>query len=344
MIVVTGTKRSGTSMWMQILVNGGFQYIGEAFPQDWGRVIKDANPEGFYESTLAGGVWWRSNPSPKTGAWLHPDSVKQYAVKVFIPGVVRTDISYLTRVVATVREWRQYEASLRRLFRIQSENKGEEFDEKKVAPLPPGYDWWMENFDLVRDIATRRYAVHVLSYGSLLADPEQTVGKVFDWIGGGDKQKAARIVDPKFNTQRKEEAQRFTSEHAEVFDEYYSRIHTGKPLDQAFIAKMNETHNKIVEHIKEIAPGYLRRRYALDWEDYTPEVMEKEKKRQAALEKRAKAAKAGKSTAKGGKSTAQGSKNTAKAAVAAKGRKAGTSTKPNGNAKIKVKKKAGQGR
>ena len=57
MIIVTGTKRSGTSMWMQILVNGGFPYIGEAFPKDWGLVIKDANPEGFYESTLAGGIW-----------------------------------------------------------------------------------------------------------------------------------------------------------------------------------------------------------------------------------------------------------------------------------------------
>ncbi len=69
MIVVTGTKRSGTSMWMQILVNGGFPYIGEAFPRDWGSKIRDANPEGFYESALAGGVWWRTNPSPRTGAW-----------------------------------------------------------------------------------------------------------------------------------------------------------------------------------------------------------------------------------------------------------------------------------
>ena len=292
MIIVTGTKRSGTSMWMQILVNGGFPYIGEAFPQDWGRVIKDANPEGFYESTLAGGIWWRSNPNPTSGAWLHPAAVQNYAVKVFIGGMLRTDYAYIGRVVATVREWRQYEASLRRLFMIQAKHRNVEFDEKKVAPLPPGFDWWMENYDLIKDIATRRYAVHVLSYGSLIADPEQTISKVFDWIGAGDKKKAAKVIDERFNTQRKAEGQQFDSEHAGTFDEFYERIHRGIPLDKAFIDNLNHTHEKIVAQIQEIAPGYLRRRYALEFEEFTPDMIEADKKKLEAAQQ--KAAKAGK--------------------------------------------------
>jgi hypothetical protein len=251
-------------MWMQILVNGGFQYIGEAFPRDWGTVIRDANPEGFYESTLAGGIWWRSNPSPRTGVWLHPKSVENYAVKVFIRGLVRTDYAYIGRVVATVREWRQYEASLRRLFRIKADNTGSDFEEKKVAPLPPGYEWWLENYELVRDIATRRYAVHVLSYASLIQNPEETITKVFDWIGRGDKEKAWKIVNQELNTQKPEDASAFTSEHEGVFDELYHRIHTGAPLDKAFLDEMNATHLKIVKHIQEIAPGYMRQRERLD--------------------------------------------------------------------------------
>lgn len=264
MIIVTGTKRSGTSMWMQILVNGGFPYIGEAFPRDWGTVIKDANPEGFYESALAGGIWWRTNPSPRTGAWLHPKSVENYAVKVFIRGLVRTDYAFITRVVATMREWRQYEASVRRLFRIQARNRGRKFEEKKVAPLPPGFDWWLENYDLVRDIATRRYAVHVLSYGSLLDDPERTISKVFDWIGGGDKKKALEVIKPSLNTQRARQGARFKSDFSEIFDELYHRVHTSQPLEQSFIDKINETHTKIIETIQEVAPGFLRTRERVD--------------------------------------------------------------------------------
>ena len=264
MIIVTGTKRSGTSMWMQILVNGGFPYIGEAFPRDWGTVIRDANPEGFYESTLAGGIWWRSNPSPRTGVWLHPKSVENYAVKVFIRGLARSDYAYIGRVVATVREWRQYEASLRRLFRIKADNTGSDYEEKKVAPLPPGYEWWLENYELIRDIATRRYAVHVLSYASLLENPEETITKVFDWIGQGDKEKAWKIVNRELNTQKPGEAAAFTSEHEGIFDDLYHRIHGGEPLDKPFLDEMNATHLKIVQQIQEIAPGYMRHRERFD--------------------------------------------------------------------------------
>jgi len=34
-IVVTGTKRSGTSMWMQVLGAAGLPVVGDAFPADW---------------------------------------------------------------------------------------------------------------------------------------------------------------------------------------------------------------------------------------------------------------------------------------------------------------------
>ena len=52
MILVTGTKRSGTSMWMQILIAAGFTNFGSAFPANWGESIKEANSKGFFESKL----------------------------------------------------------------------------------------------------------------------------------------------------------------------------------------------------------------------------------------------------------------------------------------------------
>ena len=91
MIIVTGTKRSGTSMWMQILTGAGFPAFGEAFPRNWDKTLKDANPDGFYESILRQGIYYRTNPHPQSGAFFHPSQVTRHVVKVFIPGLVRTD-------------------------------------------------------------------------------------------------------------------------------------------------------------------------------------------------------------------------------------------------------------
>ena len=49
MIFVSGTKRSGTSMWMQVLKAAGFRILGKAFPRRWGETkLRAANEGGFY--------------------------------------------------------------------------------------------------------------------------------------------------------------------------------------------------------------------------------------------------------------------------------------------------------
>ena len=42
MIFVSGTKRSGTSMWMQVFAAGGYHVLGKAFPRSWEKTLKDA--------------------------------------------------------------------------------------------------------------------------------------------------------------------------------------------------------------------------------------------------------------------------------------------------------------
>ena len=122
MLVVTGTPRSGTSMWMQILVAAGFEAIGEPFPGDWEALLAAGNRDGYWESQLLGGVYYRTNPHPISGAFLFPEQTTFHAVKIMIPGLVRSDLAYLDRVIATVRGWRAFAASrvkLRELYREQ---------------------------------------------------------------------------------------------------------------------------------------------------------------------------------------------------------------------------------
>ncbi|MCA9662911.1 MAG: hypothetical protein KC486_31515 [Myxococcales bacterium] len=231
MIIVTGTKRSGTSMWMHVLVAAGLPYIGERFPAGWGELLRAANPDGFFESELMIGVNFQTNPHPMTGAYLPPEQTRAHAVKIFIPGLVRTDVAFIDRCVATVRGWRDYVASVRRVG-IEG------------AVLPPALEWWCMNFSLIRDLAIRGYPAHVLSYDSFLRDPEGVAAEVLAWIGCGDPAKAARVVRPEracepIRETDEELAEGLDPRHLAVFDELYATIDAGRPLSQPFIDELN---------------------------------------------------------------------------------------------------------
>jgi len=267
MIIVTGTRRSGTSMWMQILAAAGLEVIGERFPRHWGEHLSAVNPEGFYESELIAGIYFRTNPHPVSGVFLFPDQTIHHAVKVFIPGLVRSDLAFIDRVIATVRPWRAFARSrerLRELVRATTSTRAPEADDLEQAhTLAPGLEWWSENFALIRDIATRRYASHVLSYDSLLADPDASIHAVVQWLGVGDARRACAVVrrDGPGRAARSAEhvevdasgpESGLEARHIEVFDELYDHIHRGKSLSQALVERLNltdrELRPRLIEH------------------------------------------------------------------------------------------------
>ena len=240
-------------MWMQILAAAGLEVIGERFPRHWGEHLSAANPDGFYESELVAGIYFRTNPHPVSGVFLFPDQTDHHAVKVFIPGVVRSDIAFLDRVIATVRSWRAFARSRERLRALVRASAG---GGEEARALAPGLEWWSENFALIRDIATRRYASHVLSYDSLLADPDATIHAVVQWLGVGDAKRACAVVHRDRSGTREDEGEAdgsgLDASHIAVFDELYDHIHRGKPLVQAFVDRLNavdrELRPRLIEH------------------------------------------------------------------------------------------------
>jgi hypothetical protein len=245
MIVVTGTKRSGTSLWMHLLVAAGLPYIGDRFPVGWGELLRDANPDGFFESELMGGVYYRTNPHPQTGAYLAPHATRHHAVKIFAAGLIRTDVAFIDRCVATVRSWREYAASIRRMRALQH---GAGLSRGEGGVLPPALEWWCSNYGLVRDLAIRGYPVHVVSYDSLLRDPVRVATEVLEWIGQGDARRAAEVVRPELRTGHLHEGSTdadlsdgLAPHHLEVFDELYATIDAERPLTQRLVATLNRT-------------------------------------------------------------------------------------------------------
>jgi hypothetical protein len=261
MLFVSGTKRSGTSMWMQVLVAAGVPVLGKAFPRNWEHAsLKEANPDGFYESILRQGIYFRTNPHPTTGQYFLPEHVKGYAVKVFVPGVVRSERAYIDLLVANLREWREYEASINRLYDLENE------DRRRLNPdaelpfrFPAAYEWWMENFALVRDLSLRKYPAQLQTYDEVLAHPEKVISRVLGRIGYGDIEKAVAAVKPENRTQeRPESTTELDPEDVRVFDNLYNAVAEGKPIADALLRDLNATNRKLIPVLTEMQTKLMK--------------------------------------------------------------------------------------
>jgi len=266
-VVVTGTKRSGTSMWMQVLGAAGLPVVGEAFPGHWGDSLRAANPRGFFESRFRRGIYYRSNPDPKTGAYLHPSVVKRHAVKVFIPGVVRSDIAFLQRVIATVRPWREAVASLEALHELERQwhiNKASDeadLDKRLLrlaqshADIPPAIEWWLETYDLVRDHSVRRYPLRWTALSIVRSTPEQAILPILEWLGMADLDLEAAVaaVDPALARSAPAEVEVDPS-WAEVFDAVEQAAMEGPRLPVSLLHDMNRVNREVEARYRRLSP------------------------------------------------------------------------------------------
>ncbi|MCB9508301.1 MAG: hypothetical protein H6697_11640 [Myxococcales bacterium] len=255
MIIVTGTKRSGTSMWMQILGAAGIPVLGAEFSSVWKETIFEANPHGFFESSFRRGIYYATNPDPKSGVYIHPVRSRGIAVKVFVPGLCRSDFAYLGRVIGTVRHWREYGTSLDRLLTMEAAaleaRTGHARPERpRVEPL---LEWWLENFLLIRDIATRQYPARLISYARIVDEPATWIPRMIEWLGRGDVEKAVAAVDPEVRTSfapNNAVADDLDPKHVAAFDLVYAAAHDGIALGAAELALLNEVHTELVGRIE----------------------------------------------------------------------------------------------
>lgn len=275
MLFVSGTKRSGTSMWMQVLRAAGFPVLGKAFPRNWETSLRDANPDGFYESILREGVYFATNPHPVTGKYFLPEHVEGYVVKVFIPGVVRSERAYISQMIANIRAWREYEASILRLYAIEDAARPGAIEDaarpgaikdaarpgEVLAPFrfPPALEWWMENFALIRDLSLRRYPARLQAYDEVVARPEQIIPEVLAWIGSGDVDAAIAAVKPENRTQVDPGvSDSVEPELARVFDDLYEAVRDAKPISGALLATLNKTNLALLPRLHELKVQVIR--------------------------------------------------------------------------------------
>lgn len=217
--------------------------------------MEEANPKGFYESTLVQGINFQTNPDPKSGAWMPPHKVTDIGIKIFADGIVKTDYSYISKVIYTVREWQECEASQQRMDEIKAARPGAagtDPNTENAARLPVGFSWWKANFSLIKDMRTRRYPTVSFSYAALLEDPEKVISTGFEWLGRGDAIAAANAVERSLRTQKDVSSSDIGHGHSEIFDELYDTLHAQQNISPAFYAKLVETDTRITQDIKAI--------------------------------------------------------------------------------------------
>jgi len=189
MIIVCGTKRSGTSMWMQILKAAGMPIIGQPFFSGWSR-FKEANPGGFYESPYRRGI---------PGVLRAPLGT---CVKIFPPGLVRTHIRNIEGVIFTVRSVQEFASSRQRFWDIESKHPAHP-SIKPPARTNPATEWWVHNLTWLRDLQERRYEARIVAYDTVLEDPTSTLQRTLPWLVTDNKLEAAvAAVKQEYRTQK----------------------------------------------------------------------------------------------------------------------------------------------
>lgn len=237
-------------MWMQILRASGLPVLGEAFPQEATPAVIEANPGGYFEGALSSGVYYATNPHPDTGHYLSPRDASGLGVKVMGPGLVRTDISFIDRVMVSVRDWRAMSRSVHRF--VENTQNGVAGD----APVP--LLWWIDNFGILRDAAIRGYPAHFQSYESVIANPQEVVPSVLSWLGigtGSANSAATGVVDaalnrstrPSFDSgyEPEDEARQIHGSAIEVLDTLYAAIHGGVGLSTRTIRQLNTFNDEV---------------------------------------------------------------------------------------------------
>ena len=163
-IVVSGLPRSGTSMMMKMLAEGGLEIVTDAV-----RAADNDNPNGYFEleavKALSGGA----------GAWL--ESAQGRAVKIISALLEHLPGAYRYRVIFMERSLPEVLASQKKMLANRDEQTATD-DEAMQAEF-------RKHLDAVKYWLARQPNIQVLyvDYKQMLASPEAACRAVADFTG-----------------------------------------------------------------------------------------------------------------------------------------------------------------
>ncbi len=242
MFILTGSKQSGTALWMQILIAAGYPPFGEDVALESAQRPSDANADRRFEASLRHGINFTTNPSPTTGQYVFPEQLARHVAEIFPFGVARTERAYVGKVVATLRPLREYVHAMRRLHALEDVTR----EAPEPARLDPSLEWWAENYALVRDASIRRYPIRFETVDRLLRDPEQVISDVVGWLGAGDAVRAANVVKPERPTFDVANDVSLPADLVVLCDELYAALGRNHAVTGSLLAELNAAQGALL--------------------------------------------------------------------------------------------------
>ncbi len=178
-VVVSGLPRSGTSMTMKMLSEGGLELVTDGI-----RTADDNNPKGYYELETVKELGKATDFS-----WLHDARGK--AIKV---------ISYLLRFMPQTLNYRVIFMHRNLHEVITSQNKMlEQRGESNDTPDDRVVTLLEQELKKAKNLIAARSCFDAIdvNHKDVLADPLQQATRINQFLGGGlDPERMAAAVDP----------------------------------------------------------------------------------------------------------------------------------------------------
>lgn len=176
-IVVTGLPRSGTSMLMKMLYDGGIDVY-----QDNIRAADDSNPKGYFEVEAV-------KNSRKDVSWL--ENAKGKAVKVVTPLLTALKLKYSFKVIWIDRKISEVMMSQEEMLSRSDPSRKGALNlavQKQYLKMNAEAEQFLDDKNNVE--------VLKLKHEEVLESPLEAANKIYEFLGGrGDVQKMANAVD-----------------------------------------------------------------------------------------------------------------------------------------------------
>lgn len=181
-IIVSGLPRSGTSLMMQMLDNGGVEVVTDGI-----RTADTDNPKGYYEFEKVKGI-------KRDASWL--PGTRGKAFKMISQLLYDLPPSERFRIIFMERDFDEM---------LTSQEKMLERLGKAAAPREQITGAYTVHLDRLHEWLARQSNMELLriSYNDLLAQPREHAERVRQFLGVGDVESMARTVDPSLYRNRK---------------------------------------------------------------------------------------------------------------------------------------------
>lgn len=184
-IVVSGLPRSGTSMTMKMLAEGGIALLTDGV-----RAADDSNPEGYYEFEKVKELEKAGNLS-----WLNLARGKAVKIISFLLPHLPETLDY--RVLFMHRDLHEVIASQNKMLVKRGEPTGA--DDDRMVTL------FADHLKKVKQVIAARPCFDVIDidYRDVLDQPSQQATRMNDFLGGGlDVERMAAAVDQRLYRNR----------------------------------------------------------------------------------------------------------------------------------------------